>query len=262
MRKIKLLKSWAQGSRVLEKHIKQKAADGVPLRILEAGCGQNWPLDLKEIQFTLTGNDVDGDMLLLRKAKHNDLDEMIVGDLRFLDLEKHTYDVIYNSYVLEHIDGAEGVMENFSNWLKPGGLLILRIPDRNSVRGFVARNTPFWFHVFYVKHVLGFKDAGTTGVGPFRAFYDPIVSRAGIHEFCRKNGFNIKEEYGHGSHLESNSFRDILIFLFVRTVSLLSLGKLAWDHTDITYVLEKEQKPCLTELSSTERERLPESSLS
>jgi len=240
MGKIKLLKSWAQGSRLLEKHIKQKAVDGVPLHILEAGCGQNWALDLKEIQFTLTGNDVDKDMLLVRKAKHNDLDEMIVGDLRFLDLEKHTYDVIYNSYVLEHIDGAEGVLEKFSSWLKPRGLLILRIPDRNSVRGFVARNTPFWFHVFYVKHVLGYQDAGTTGVGPFRAFYDPLVSRAGIHEVCRKKRFIIKEEYGHGSHLESKAFRGVLIYLLVRTVSLLSFGKLAWDHTDITYVLAKE----------------------
>jgi SAM-dependent methyltransferase len=257
MKKIKLLKSWTEGSRLLEKHIKQKAADGVPLHILEAGCGQNWPLDLKDIQFTLTGNDIDRDMLLIRKAKHNDLDEMLVGDLRFLDLEKHRYDVIYNSYVLEHIDGAAGVLENFCNWLKPGGLLILRIPDRNSVRGFVARNTPFWFHVFYVKHVLGFQDAGTTGHGPFRAFYDPIISRAGIHQFCRTNRFIIKEEYGHGSHLESKSLRDILIFLFVRAISLLSLGKLAWAHTDITYVLEKEQQPCLAESNSTVRGGLP-----
>jgi len=120
MGKIKLLKSWAQGSRLLEKHVKQKATDGAPLHILEAGCGQNWPLELKDIQFILTGTDIDRDMLLLRKVKHNDLDEMIVGDLRFLDLEKHRYDVIYNSYVLEHIDGAEGVLGNFSNWLKPG----------------------------------------------------------------------------------------------------------------------------------------------
>jgi len=240
MRKIKLLKSWAQGSRLLEKHVKQKATDGVPLHILEAGCGQNWPLELKDIQFTITGNDIDRDMLLLRKAKHNDFDEMIVGDLRFLDLEKHRYDVIYNSYVLEHIDGAESVLEKFSNWLKPSGLLILRIPDRNSVRGFVARNTPFWFHMFYVKYILGFKDAGTTGEGPFRAFYDPIVSRAGIHEFCRKNRFIVKEECWRESYLDTQGISDILIYLFVRTVSLLSLGKLAWDHTDITYVLEKE----------------------
>ena len=240
MRKIKLLKSWAQECKLLENHIKQKAIDGVPLHILEAGCGQSWPLDLKNIQFTLTGTDIDEAVLHLRKTKHNDLDEMIPGDLRFLDLKKGAYDVIYNSYVLEHIDGADGVLEKFSNWLKPGGLLILKIPDRNSVRGFVTRVTPFWFHKFYVRYIVGFKDAGTTGVGPFRTFYDPIVSRAGINEFCRKNRFIIKEEYWGGSHLDTQGINDILIYLFVRTVSLLSLGKLAWDHTDLTYVLEKE----------------------
>jgi len=240
MKKIKLFKSWAQECNLLEKSIKQKATDGVPLHILEAGCGQYWPLDLKDVQFTLTGNDIDGDVLHLRKAKHNDLDGMVVGDLRFLDLEKNKYDVIYNSYVLEHIDGAEGVLESFSNWLKPGGILILRIPDRDSVRGFVARVTPFWFHTFYVKYIVGLRQAGTTGFGPFRTFYDPIVSRAGIHEFCQKNGFVIKEEYGHGSYLDSQGISGVLIYLFVRAVSLLSLGKLAWDHTDITYLLEKE----------------------
>jgi hypothetical protein len=61
MREIKLLKSWAQGGRLLEKHIKQKVTDGVPLHILEAGCGQNWPLELKDIQCPLTGTDIDRD---------------------------------------------------------------------------------------------------------------------------------------------------------------------------------------------------------
>ena len=47
-------------------------------------------------------------LLHLRRTKYNDLNEMIAGDLRSLDLEKNRYDVIYNSYVLEHIDGADG----------------------------------------------------------------------------------------------------------------------------------------------------------
>jgi SAM-dependent methyltransferase len=240
MNELKLLESACQESRLLEKHVRRKATDGVPLHILEAGCGQFWPLDLKDIRFTLTGNDIDGDVLHLRKAKHNDLNEMIVGDLRSLDIENNRYDVIYNSYVLEHIDGAEGVLENFSNWLKPGGLLILRIPDRNSVKGFITRVTPFWFHMFYAKHIVRLRGAGTTGFGPFPTFYDPIVSRAGIREFCRMNRFIIKEEYGHGSHLHSQGIAGLLIHLLVRTVSLLSFGKLAWEHTDLTYVLEKQ----------------------
>ena len=94
--------------------------------------------------------------------------------------------MIYNSYVLEHIDGADGVQAKFSNWLKPGGILILRIPDRDSVRGFVARLTPFWFHVFYVKYIVGLRQAGTTGFGPFRTFYDPIVSQGGYPRVLSK----------------------------------------------------------------------------
>jgi len=240
MNKLKLLESWSQECRLLENHVRRKATDGVALHILEAGCGQFWPLDLKDIQFTLTGNDIDKDVLHLRKTKHGDLDEMIVGDLRFLDVQKNRYDVIYNSYVLEHIDGAEGVLEKFANWLKPLGILILRIPDRNAVHGFVTRVTPFWFHMFYAKYIVRLRGAGTTGFGPFPTFYDPIVSRAGIHEFCRMNRFIIKEEYGHGSHLHSPGIAGFLIHLLVRTVSLLSFGKLAWEHTDLTYVLEKE----------------------
>jgi hypothetical protein len=42
----------------------------------------------------------------------------------------------------------------------------------------------------------------------------------------------------------------------VRTVSLLSLGKLAWDHTDITYVLEKEYGANSPAHSSAKREEL------
>jgi 2-polyprenyl-3-methyl-5-hydroxy-6-metoxy-1,4-benzoquinol methylase len=162
---------------------------------------------------------------------------MIVGDLRSLDLERNRYDVIYNSYVLEHIDGAEGVLEKFAN---PGGILILRIPDRNSVKGFVTRVTPFWFHMFYAKYIARFRYAGKTGFGPYPTSLDPIVSRAGIHQFCRNKQFIIKEEYGHGSHLHSQGIGHFLIYLFARTVSLLSLGKLAWEYTDLTYVLEKQ----------------------
>jgi SAM-dependent methyltransferase len=240
MKKIELLKSWDQDCKLMEKYIKQKAINGSPLQILEAGCGQFWPLDLKDIQFTLTGVDIDKGALQLRRTKYNDLSEMIVGDLRSLELEKNRYDVIYNSYVLEHIDGAGGVLAKFSNWLKPGGILILRIPDRDSVRGFVARLTPFWFHVFYVKYIVGLRQAGTTGFGPFRTFYDPIVSRAGIHEFCRKYRFVIKAEYGHGSYHDTRGISGALIYLIARSVSLLSFGKIAWEHTDLTFVLEKQ----------------------
>jgi SAM-dependent methyltransferase len=223
----------------MEKYIRQRAMDRSPLHILEAGCGQFWFLDLKGIQFTLTGVDIDKDALELRRRRYNDLSETIVGDLRFIDLEKSRYDVIYSSYVLEHIDGVERVLGKFSNWLKPGGLLILRIPDSDSVKGFVTRITPFWFHRFFAKYIVRFPGAGTPGFGPYPTFHDPIVSREGIQEYCRNSHFIIKEEYGHGSSLVGKGVTRFLIYLLARSISLLSLGKLAWEHADLTYILEK-----------------------
>ena len=240
MKMVKLIKSWGQDCKLMEKYIRQKAIDKSLLHILEAGCGQFWPLDLKGIQFTLTGVDIDKGALQLRKAKYNDLTEIIVGDLRSVELEKNRYDVIYNSYVLEHIDGAEHVLDKFADWLKPGGILIIRIPDRNSVKGFVTRITPWWFHMFYCKYIARFREAGKTGFGPYPTFYDPIVSRAGIQEYCRKNGFTIKEEYGQKLDLGGQSATGFLVYLCIRGVSVLSLGNLAWEYADLTYILEKE----------------------
>lgn len=42
-------------------------------------------------------------------------------------------------------------MKNFVTWVKPNGIIIIKIPDPYSVRGFVTRNTPFWFHVLYYR---------------------------------------------------------------------------------------------------------------
>ena len=197
---------------------------------------------LSGIQFTLTGIDLSKDLLEVRRTRHNDLHEAIVGDLRHVDLKGNKYDVIYNSYVLEHIEGASSVLEKFATCLKPSGLLILRIPDRNSVWGFVTRLTPSWFHVFHHKYIRGirYSDRTDVGPGPFPTFHDPVVSRSGIQEYCRQNHFVIKEEYGHGYYLKGLGPVGLVMCVFVRCVSAISLGRLAWAHNDLTYVLEKE----------------------
>ena len=96
-------------------------------------------------RYKLTGVDIDKHALEHRKSAEKDLDDAIVADLRSVDLPSNAYDVIYNAYVLEHIDGAEQVLQKFLNWLKPNGALIICIPDRYSAYGFFAYHTPHWF---------------------------------------------------------------------------------------------------------------------
>jgi SAM-dependent methyltransferase len=235
-----LTMSWNQELEVLAKFIKQKATDAGPLRILEAGCGQKWDLNLTGTQYVLTGVDVDEAALKMRINVAKDLDEIIVGDLRTVRLPDSTYDVIYCSYVLEHITGAEGVLGNFVKWLKPDGIIVIQIPDPYSVRGFVTRVTPHWFHIFFYRYVSGLKNAGKPGHAPYPTHYDAVVSRRGMREFCRRNGFTIKAEFGCGGRTHGRGLTRVAIAAIQRVMSVLSFGTLSSQHDDLIYILQRQ----------------------
>ena len=196
-----------------------------PLRILEAGCGRNWPLKLA-VPFKLTGLDLDRDALAARK----DLDQAIVGDLRQAEFAPHSFDVIYNAFVLEHVSGARQVLERFLRWLAPGGMLIVKVPDRDSAYGALTRLSPFWAHVLIYRHVLGYPQAGTPGHGPYRTYYDRIVSERGLRSFCLDNGLK-PELYRLCSYAGDRRVR-AAAFL----TSMLSGGRLAWRHNNLLLI--------------------------
>lgn len=224
---------------VFEHAIRQKAGQH-PVRILEAGCGNKWPLDLTGLSYRLTGIDVDKDALEIRKTNVRDLDEIMVGDLRTASLfPEATFDVIYSSFVLEHVDGAERVLDNFFRWLAPGGLLILRVPDRDSVYGFITRITPFWAHVLYKRHVQGVPNAGRPGFDPYPTYYDDVVCREGLHRYCRKHGWIIKYESGFAGYLPTRFLVGVLVRNLVRAVATASFGRLQWRYNNITLMIQK-----------------------
>lgn len=236
---LRLLRSYREGVELMEGWIARKGRERT-LRILEAGCGNRWPLNLDGIEYRLIGVDTDTRALEIRRAAARPGDEMRYGDLRERNLfAAGSFDAIYNSFVLEHVDGAEGVLENFVYWLAPGGLLILRIPDRDSVFGFLARTTPFWFHVLYKKYVQGMRNAGKPGFDPYPTFHDLVVSRRGIHEFCRAHGLTIRDEAGYANYLPRRRFLELPARVLVRTVALLSFGRLDWRYNNLTFVIEK-----------------------
>jgi len=223
----------------VEQRIRQKAR-GKPLQILEAGCGRKWPLNLEGTSYKLTAVDIDRDALEARKIKVRDVDDVMVGDLRTSDLfPARSFDVIYNSFVLEHIEGAEGVLDNFLAWLAPGGLLILRIPDRDSVYGLLTRCTPFWLHVLYKRYVQGKRDAGRPGHGPYPTSYDEVVSRRGIHHYCSDHGCVVQHESGFSGYLPKSPLVHGLANVSVKSIAALSLGRFDWRYNNLTFVIEK-----------------------
>lgn len=201
------------------------------IEILEAGCGRRWPYALDGLRYVLTGVDLDAESLRIRREMKNDLHHVMQGDLRTVDMPRHHFDIIYSAYVLEHVPQTRVVLANFLKWVKPGGLLILKFPDRDSVYGFVTRFTPFWFHVLYKRHMVGNPNAGKPGFGPYPTVHEEIIGRKAFHEFIREHHLTIRGEYGfctlHG--LEG---------LFTKFCAQVSFGRLTADYYNLLYILQ------------------------
>jgi len=233
---LQLVSAYRHHIAMIEQLIREKSG-ARPLRILEAGCGAKWPHKLEGTKYRLTAVDIDEEALEVRKTKVRDVDEVLVGDLRTSNLfPSCSFDVVYNSYVLEHVDGAERVLDNFINWLAPGGLLILKIPDRASVYGYLARLTPLWVHVFVYRYIFG--SPRKPGHGPFPTYYDPVVSRTGIHSYCVQHGCRIKYEAGHTDYFPRGRLSGVVARAVARSIAALSFGRLDWRYNNLTLVIE------------------------
>ena len=204
---------------------------GPNLSILEAGCGRRWPLNLS-VNYQVVGIDVDETALRIRQQKHGDLVEYKVGSICDDLFEPNSFDVIYCSYVLEHVAGVDKVLENFARWLKPNGLIVIRVPDDRSVYGWLSKHTPHWFHVLACRLVLGRKTAGQEGYGPYPVVYEQAMSLSGLRSFAESKAFRFKEMKT-AAYLRKNAW----LKPFVAAFSIASLGFLKWRHGDFTVLM-------------------------
>lgn len=236
---MKIIEKYDDELALIEQHIVAQARPGETLRVLEAGCGRKWYFRMRDIDFELTGIDLDAEALRARLELSRDLKHGIVGDLRTAQLPDGGYDVVYNAFVLEHVQGAEQVLRNFVRWLRPGGLLIIRVPDKDGVQGFLARSTPHFLHVWYYRVAWKMKDAGKPGFAPYPTVYDEVISRRGLLEFCRRNGLEVVEEIGVGTYRRGHGVMARITPVVARVVSMLTFGKVHDRYVDRTLVARK-----------------------
>jgi SAM-dependent methyltransferase len=246
--RIPLTNGWDHAMQVMSREIRSIKDPSKRLEILEAGCGPRWYLDIGDGGHVLTGIDLDPEALRIRRDETKDLHEAIVGDLRTADFGHRTFDVIFSSFVLEHVPGAQQVLENFNRWVKPGGLIIIMIPDPYSAYGFTSRMTPHWIHLLYYRLIRGQKNAGKPGYGPYPVTYDKAVSREGIRAFCGENGLVLAAEYGMLGDPLKNSLKQKLVKAYTKTLQVLSLGRLSSDYNDIIFIIRKPALPARADL--------------
>ncbi|MDL4772327.1 class I SAM-dependent methyltransferase [Actinomadura xylanilytica] len=231
---------------------RQYAADK-PLQrihILEAGCGWGDGLDLGDREHRSTGVDVEDPALRAHTRARTDLGGWHLGDLRTVPMPPRAYDVVHAPFLVERVPHAELVLDRFVAAMKPGGLLLLRLRDRDTAFGFLDRRLPrrlrerLWNRLHRpARRSRSARAAGRAAarrfVPPPPAIYDRVASRQGMHAYCVMRGLVISEEYTSRDAVEALGTGSGLAGVLCRLVSALSRGRLTAAHSEVTLIIRK-----------------------
>jgi len=151
--------------RNLQAYIDNQLSDKRAVRLLEAGCGSASYLDFG-IQARLVGIDISAKQLERNAVVH----EKILGDIQRYEFPPETFDVIVCWDVLEHLPQPEMAMIRFSHAVKPGGFVILKLPNVFSLKGLITKFMPHTIHVLAYRYFYGEKYARKEDNVPFKTY--------------------------------------------------------------------------------------------
>lgn len=145
----------------LQTVVDQRLDARTAVRVLDAGCGAQAYLTFGESPYTV-GLDNSPEML----ARNDTLDEKLLGDLQTFELPSGSFDVVVCWYVLEHLPRPELAVANMASALRPGGLLVIAVPNLHAAKSLITKITPHAFHVWVRRTLMDRPLAGTPGHGP------------------------------------------------------------------------------------------------
>jgi SAM-dependent methyltransferase len=209
------------------------------LRVLEAGCGSISYLTFPPDSY-LVGIDISDAQL----RKNTYLDEKILGDIESYELPAEDFDVVVCWNVFEHLPHPERALFRFASAISPGGLVVLALPNALSVKGLLTKFTPFKFHVWITRYLVGRRLAGTEGNPPFPTFMRFSIAPRRLVATAREHGLSLV----YSSLFEDNKQRTIRRKLRIdgarwrfiqRVVKLATLGKVETARAQCIFVFQK-----------------------
>lgn len=222
----------------------QEVVDGLlagrrDLRVLEAGCGSTSHLKMPP------GSRVVGiDISEAQLRRNTHLVEKIQGDLETYPFAPDDFDLIICWDVLEHLPHPQRAIENFVRTLRPEGLIILAMPNVASIKGLVAKLTPFWFHALFYRLVMRDRSAGTEAFRQFPTYLRWAIAPGPLRRWASKRGLairflNLYEGPVQRALRNRNRLVDVLFAVAGGVGRALSLGRWDPNQSDYMIVLEK-----------------------
>ena len=131
----------------------EKAVGGRPGRVLDVGCGRGFLLDA----FRRRGWTVEGTEMSQASSAH--AREVLgipvhVGSLDSLTLPAESFDAVTLWHVLEHVTGPGDLLVEIHRILRPGGVLLVSVPNFGSPEA--RASGAGWFHLDVPRHLVHF----------------------------------------------------------------------------------------------------------
>ncbi len=128
-----------------------------PGAVLDVGCGRGFTLRfLADAGYRSTGVELSADAA----AHARDVlgIDVRTGDFLSQSFEAGQFDVVIFWHSLEHIADPLAALDRAREILKPGGLLVVAVPNRSSIQARVAGRE--WFHLDVPRHYVHFSAGG------------------------------------------------------------------------------------------------------
>lgn len=132
-------------NRTLFRFIAPRALQGRKLRILEAGSGPAFAASLfaKDRRVgSCLAMDIDPQALEVARSRDPSL-RVVLGDLNDIPLADDSFDLVFNSSTVEHLDDPGRAVREMSRVCRPGGRVFVGVPQRLGPLGFqpLVKNT-------------------------------------------------------------------------------------------------------------------------
>ena len=121
------------------------------VKVLDAACGSGYGTEiLSERAFEVSGVDLSEHGLNYANAHHKKFNnKFLLADLQNpFPFESGYFDMVVSFETLEHVVGQEDVIKEFYRVIRPGGLMVISTPDRDT---FINKNIPE--NIFHVREL-------------------------------------------------------------------------------------------------------------
>jgi SAM-dependent methyltransferase len=223
--------------RTVQALVDEALASHRPAVVLEAGCGSASNLRLPYAY--LVGLDISQRQL----DRNTIVQERILGDVQTYPLPEGRFDAVVCWDVLEHVPRPDLAIANLARATREEGILVLAFPNVASVKGLVAKFTPYKVHRWVYGFVYGPK-LGAAGYEPFPTHLRWSLAPESVKRLAAERGLAVEWFHTYESGFQRKWRKKVhllgpLWWIARKSVSFLSFGVVRADATDCLTVLRK-----------------------